>query len=336
MPARPVDHHQPAAATCNAVVGIDSKLDSCPGLSAGAGRFFPNSKAPKTLLPAELSRADEDEFTLVALPDTQHYADKHPEILLEQVRFVLKNRDTLQISAVVELGDLVQHSSSAEQWQRAAAAFALLERANPVQPDGMPFGIAVGNHDQEPRANPQGTEFYNRWFGRQRFLGREYYGGHHAADNDNSFLTFRRGRYQYLLLLLEYDENMDGDVLDWAGEVLRAHPHHFGIVVSHYLIDSRAQWGDQGLRIYERLRTEPNLSLMLSGHIVTEARRSDRRAGGFVHTLLSDYQSRARGGEGWLRLIRFFPNRREIGVFTYSPLLSRWEVDANSRFDLRY
>ncbi|HVJ21240.1 MAG TPA: metallophosphoesterase [Polyangiaceae bacterium] len=334
--AGPVDRHEPAELTCNALLPLGSEFNPCAGLNPGAARFFPSSTASAASLPAELTRGDKDEFTLVALPDTQYYAEQHPEILLEQVRFVLKNQQALQVRALVELGDLVQHGASTEQWQRAAAAFGLLERASAGQPHGLPYGVAVGNHDQEPNGGPQGTEFYNRWFGRQRFVGREYYGGHHATDNDNSYLTFTRGKHQYLMLLLEYDEQMDDGVLAWARDVLRSHPRHFGIVVSHFLIDARAEWGEQGRRIYAKLRTEPNLSLMMSGHMVTEARRSDPRAGGMVHTLLSDYQSRARGGEGWLRLVRFFPNRREIGVFTYSPLLGRWEVDANSRFDLSY
>jgi hypothetical protein len=76
----------------------------------------PSSTALSTRLPAELTRGDADEFTLVALPDTQYYAEKHPEILLEQLRFVLRNREALSIAAVVELGDLVQHGSSTEQW----------------------------------------------------------------------------------------------------------------------------------------------------------------------------------------------------------------------------
>jgi hypothetical protein len=332
----PFDQHEPAQVTCSAVLPLGTKLNPCAGLSQGAARFFPNSTASLAPLPSELTRGDADEFTLVALPDTQYYAERHPEILLEQVRFVLKNRKALQVRAVVELGDVVQHGASAQEWQRAAAAFGLLEQAGAGQPHGVPYGVAVGNHDQEPMGGPQGTEFYNRWFGRQRFVGREYYGGHHAADNDNSFFTFARGDHQYVVLLLEYDERMDGDVLDWARGVLRTHPRHVGIVVSHFLIDARADWGDQGRRIYLKLKSEPNLSLMLSGHMVTEARRSDPRAGGMVHTLLSDYQSRAQGGQGWLRMVRFFPNRREIGVFTYSPLLARWEVDANSRFDLHY
>jgi hypothetical protein len=192
----------------------------------------------------------------------------------------------------------------------------------------------VGNHDQHPQAHSLGTAAFNEWFGAGRFRGRPYYGGHFGADNDNSYFTFGAGEHRYLALLLEYDERQGREILAWARGVMRAHPSHRVIVGAHYLIDAEARWGEQGRRVYEALREEPNLSLMLCGHMVTEARRTDPKVNGVVHTLLSDYQSRKNGGDGWLRLMRFFPNQGTVAVFTYSPSSMAWEVDESSRFDL--
>ena len=67
----------------------------------------------------------------------------------------------------------------AAQWTNADAAFDILE--NPLTtglPDGMPYGITVGNHDQEPGGAARSgadenvtTTLYNQTFPRSRFAG---------------------------------------------------------------------------------------------------------------------------------------------------------------------
>ncbi len=216
----------------------------------------------------------------------------------------------------------------------AHQALTLLELSGDRQQGGIPYGVVVGNHDQHPQAHALGTAAFNEWFGPGRFRGRPYYGGHFGTDNDNSYFTFGRGQQEFLVLLLEYDELQKGRHFRLGSRRdarPSVSPRDRG---AHYLIDAEARWGEQGQRVYEALREEPNLTLMLCGHMVTEARRSDPKVNGIVHTLLSDYQSRQNGGDGWLRLLRFFPNQRKVAVFTYSPSLMAWEVDESSRFDL--
>jgi hypothetical protein len=55
-----------------------------------------------------------------------------------------------------------------------------------------------------------------------------------------------------------------------------------------------------------------------------------------VHTLLADYQNRANGGDGWLRLLEFSPAANEIQVRTYSPTRDEYETDEDSEFTLSY
>ena len=59
---------------------------------------------------------------------------------------------------------------------RADSALTVLETAAPGLPHGLPYGVCVGNHDQTPMGDPQGsTEFYNQFFGVGRFAGRGYF-----------------------------------------------------------------------------------------------------------------------------------------------------------------
>ena len=75
---------------------------------------------------------------------------------------------------------------------------------------------------------------------------------------------------------------------------------------------------------------------MLAGHRHGEGRRTDIFNGNTVHTLLSDYQGRANGGDGWLRILEFSPANNQIRVRTYSPSLNQFETDADSEFTLSY
>jgi len=58
--------------------------------------------------------------------------------------------------------------------------------------------------------------------------------------------------------------------------------------------------------------------------------------GDTVYSWMADYQSRANGGDGWMRLMRFSPSTNSISVKTYSPKLNQYETDASSQFSVYY
>lgn len=320
----------------------------------GAGLVF--------LLCASCARP-EPSFTIVVLPDTQFYvAGLHggtPEMFESQTRWIVEHRDSLNIVFVTQLGDCVEHGDAElAEWQRADVAMSVLEDPElEGLPDGIPFGIAVGNHDQSPRGDADGTTgYYNRFFGESRFVGRAYYGGHYGATNDNHYQLFSAGHAGFIIVHLEYDTSPDEAVLEWADDLLKTFSDRQAIVVTHYLIGAGtrpagyageepgpAPFSDQGRAIYEALGDNPNLILMLGGHIGGdggEGRRVDTRDGHTVHSLLSDYQSRDNGGNGLLRIMRFFPDRGEIAVSTFSPHANGGrgvrERDEDSEFTLEY
>ena len=129
---------------------------------------------------------------------------------------------------------------------------------------------------------------------------------------------------------------MDPAALDWAYSVLEDHPDRRAIVVSHYVLDGNAAFSDQGEALYQRLKVFPNFFLMIGGHLSNETVRYDTFEERTVYTMLVNYQSRPNGGDGWLRLLEFSPERGEIHGETYSPTLDSWETDADSDFVLDY
>jgi hypothetical protein len=287
---------------------------------------------------ASLAGCVEDEptgesFSLVVLPDTQYYAQGHPDIFLSQTTWIREHADQLGIGGVVHVGDLVENGNQEEtEWEIADEAFATLEQRGPGRLVGIPFGIAPGNHDQTPRGNPGGTESFNEWFGVHRFENRAYYGGACGHGNDNSFMTLEVGGTRLLILLVAYDEEPDAETLEWMQEVLREHPDHLAVMAAHHVIGREAEWSGQGQVFFEAIRHEPQMRLILAGHVRGEARRTDDG----ITTLLADYQGRAEGGSGWLRLLTFHPAEDRLQVRTYSPYLDEWERDADSDFELDF
>ena len=289
-------------------------------------------------------------FTIVVMGDTQHYAETDNGLFDVQAQWIADHRLSLNIAYVAHVGDCTENAELDSDWVVADAAMSLIE--DPVLsslPDGMPWGFAPGNHDQFPwgagSLGNQGatTPLFNQYFGVARFAGRGYYGDHFGTNNDNHYHLFSASGMDFIVLDLEYD-SVDGPlrqaVLEWADGVLKAHAARRAIVVSHYILTSKGPdpvpFSGQGQAIYDALKDNPNLFLMLSGHLTNERRRTDSFGGGTVHSLLADFEDRPNGGDGWLRLLEFTPESDEIHVRTFSPSLDQVETDLNSEFVLDY
>jgi hypothetical protein len=87
------------------------------------------------------------DFTVVALPDTQYYTDEARggkfEMFTSQTDWVAHNKTRENIKAVIGLGDIVDNSEAAAEWQRADAAYRILDRA------AVPYAPVLGNHDYD-------------------------------------------------------------------------------------------------------------------------------------------------------------------------------------------
>lgn len=292
-------------------------------------------------------------FSVVVLPDTQYYISEENggvgEMFLAQTQWVVENAETYDIRAVLHVGDLVEHRENfVSEWLSAVQAMETLEQSLPGWPEGIPYGIAVGNHDQNNTTMPGAAIYYNQYFGEDRFLGREYYGGHAGAGNENSYIAFSAGELDLLAFFFEYDQpddptgnsGPDPEVLEWARRVLREHPDHLGILVAHSCLQNTENnpkvdtpLSAQGQARWEALRGEPNLRLAVCGHVRDEGRRTDVAAS-MVHTLLADYQFDGQGGSGKLRLLTFHPAEDRLEVRTYSPYLDQWYEGPNAHYEL--
>ena len=259
-------------------------------------------------------------FTIVALPDTQYYSAFYPAIFTTQTQWIKENKTARNIVFATQEGDIIDVNITT-QWSNANTSMSVLDGQ-------VPYGIAPGNHD----GAPGGTAKFNTYFPYTRYSGNSWYGGHYGSDNDNSYQLFSGGGLDFIILHIEY--GADSNVLAWADGVLKAYPSRKAIVTSHYILNSDGTFGTYGTNIYNTLKGNPNLFLMLCGHMSGEAQRYDTYNGNTVYTLLADYQERSKGGDGWLRTMEFSPGGNTVAVRTYSPTLNRYETDADSQFTL--
>lgn len=290
------------------------------------------------------AQIEREPFTLVMLPDTQRYSEKRPDLFFAQTEWIKQNREAQRIVFVTHVGDLVQNRSKLRsEWEVADQAMAVLDGV-------VPYGVALGNHDydsdDEDRKNGIATMFLEYFQPDRRFQRHPGYGG--ASPNGlNTYFLFSGGGVDFIILHLEVEA--PDDTLQWAHEVLAQHAGRAAIISTHTYLrgkdgvgrETRRSYrrdGNPGERVWDKfVRRHPQVFMVLCGHVGSAEEYyqiSQNDAGGSVLEILADYQGRENGGDGWLRLIRFDPHRREIQIRTYSPALDRFERDENSEFIL--
>ena len=99
--------------------------------------------------------------------------------------------------------------------------------------------------------------------------GKSWYGGHYGSDNLNNYSLFSASENDFILINLQY--NASTAQLDWADALLKANSNRRGIVVQHNILNTDNSWNNQAP--YTALKDNPNLFLMLCGHMHNKHRR---------------------------------------------------------------
>ena len=294
-------------------------------------------------------------FTMVLLPDTQTYAEKHPEIFEAQTEWIAEHAD--EFAFVLQQGDLTQNNNDAE-WQVVEKALAKLDGK-------IPYTFVPGNHDMGSVpgkfADVRNTTLMNQYLPLSRYQSLPTFGGAFEKDKvDNTYHVFKAGGQEWLVLSLEFGPR--NEVLDWANQVVEKYPDHKIIVNTHaYLYsdstrhDGEDWWRPQGYgigkdtgpkapndgeQIWEKLvKKHPNMMFVFSGHVLHDGEGtliSEGESGNRVYQMLANYQEGVKGsekgGSGYLRLITVNPKAKTVEVKTYSPYLDKYMTDPKQQF----
>lgn len=331
------------------------------------------------LLASPIPRAEAEQFSIVVLPDTQSYLNANEPIFAAQTQWIADNAVAENIIYVTHLGDIVDTGTcqpTDAHWAVANDAFTILDTA------GIPYGIHPGNHDYDfnpgslPCTATQPTAKYNDGtlgrpgFGADRYLSPPYGAFDEQFDpspvsatkeNDNNFVLFQSpGGVKFISINLAWSNVNIPAVLDWADAKLKDYPNRKAIITSHEISVDRStstpcaapvgnNFGTYGGEMWNALKDNPNLYMMLSGHcqgehyfrmsgsgVQTAVHRvdTDRACMSDVHVMLSNYQFMNYNGPptpagntentGYLRIMRFDTIANTVDVETFSPWIDTY------------
>jgi 3',5'-cyclic AMP phosphodiesterase CpdA len=310
-------------------------------------------------LAPELSLAESEALTrftkgssmLAVLPDTQVYSLRLPGLYTAQTSWLRNYARRLDVRYALQLGDIT-HNNTKQEWERARAAMSLLDGV-------IPLAIVPGNHDYGPSgdATTRDTKL-NDYFSFAAASAMPTFGGAYEDGKlENTFHLFSIGARDFVLLALEWGPR--DEVIEWANEVMSGFPERDGILATHaYLNNDSLRYDhadttrrqrfnphdygtpggvNDGEELWEKLVRRHRFVMTLNGHVLGSgvgylASVTDR--GTTCHQMLSNFQMREQGGEGYLRLLEFLPDGVTVNVFTYSPLFDQFLDEEGQNFTL--
>jgi len=291
-------------------------------------------------------------FRLTLIPDPQNYANNsnYTAIYGKQMIWIANNSDSIKF--VLCQGDMTQLNND-DHWSIAAAAFTIMEAKK------VPFSFTPGNHDlgSTTNSNNRTSTMLNKYMPYSRYSRQPTFGGVYEANKmENSWSTFTRGDYKFLVLSLEFA--VRNKVLDWAATVIDSHPNYNVIINTHAYMGQNNQplagrwdngiagntgieYANDGQEMWDkRFKQHKNIIFIFSGHILgTGIGHRDTKGvnGNMVYQFAANYQTgvdgSVNGGNGYLRIVDVDPENHMLKIQTYSPTLDQYNTAAGQTFN---
>jgi hypothetical protein len=296
----------------------------------------------------------EGSWTLVLLPDTQHYSARLPGLFDMQTNWIARNKDKYNIKYVLHMGDITNNATR-QQWQRAQESMRLL--------DGhVPYVLNLGNHDfisQWTGAASTRNSYLNDYFSAADFANWPTYGGVMQEGRlDNCYHLFSAGGRDWIVISLAWAP--EDDTVAWADGIMKKYPDRKGILVTHSYLDVLGLRTDRrskykirafnphnfatpgtindGEELWRKLVKKHDFAFVFCGHVGTDAlHRLDSRneKGAMVHQMMADFQDRELGGGAYLALLEFLPDGKSVQCKTYSPLYDDYLTHPMQQYTLQ-
>ncbi len=186
------------------------------------------------LLEASRTSAQGKDFSIVVLPDPQHYASKHFKVGLAQTEWICQNAEKFQIKFVVSVGDNVDSGWLDTEFKRSVS---FMDKLKGV----VPYGVACGNHDLLDGKEGTHTSLkFVDYYGPQRFKKYSWYCG--ASESGfSSCQIFEGGGCKFLAI--ELAVSAPKAEISWAKEVIAEHPDLPVILTTHQMLDPEGKIG---------------------------------------------------------------------------------------------
>lgn len=218
-------------------------------------------KLTRYVMPEDQAPLEDYDYTFAVLGDTQIVTESYPNEFPKIYDYILNNKDTMNIKYVMGLGDITNNSTQRE-WDVAMKNILRLKGK-------IPFSLARGNHDTRVSFD-------------KNFSYKDYGDTVDGAYNNNMINTWKAftvGQRKFIVFTLDFGPSQA--VLDWASEIIKAHPDHNVIITTHAYIFRDGNFHDasyayppsqfggvlNGDQIWDRfVRKHKNIVLVLCGH----------------------------------------------------------------------
>ncbi len=303
----------------------------------------------------EIRAKDEYEYTysIAFLPDLQYMTNRFPNKLGAIFDHIIDTKEDKNLQYVVSVGDITDKDAQWE-WNAVKKQYDLLDAA------GIPYTLVRGNHD----IYTTDKVMLDQTFGKDS----EYYkhvaanGGFYDTNSaTNAYVRFEVGSVKYLILCLDWGIK-DTKVLDWADDVIEAHPDRRVMVTMHAWMNSdgtRFEEGDSCIPSdYNSANIDPqqmwddyfakhsNIDMIVCGHMHSDnilVENATGTNGNLVYQLLIDSQSSdlgvASGGYNGLGLIAymyFTEDGNHAKIEYYSTTYNRYYYEKNTEISLDF
>ena len=296
-------------------------------------------------------------YTWIWLPDPQTYQKfgRNQPLFETMIQWIKDQQKKLNIQLVFCTGDLVEQNNilqpdsingdqtSLEQWRSVSAAF---NKLNGI----VPYILCTGNHDYGIKSAENRYSQFNSYFPPQgnpltQILLVD------MAPNAAGAKTLENACYEWkspsgqLFLFFSLEFAPRREILAWTKEVAARpiYKQHTAIVITHSYLNSTGKRiekenyavtdANYGEAIYKELvQPAGNIRFVFSGHIGNSDEHRDQvgyrldtnAAKKEIHQIVFNAQREGggwhgNGGDGWLRILEFMPDKRTMNVYTFSP-----------------
>ena len=285
-------------------------------------------------------------ITLAFLPDTQSYVKWKNTPFIDQIDWLIANKDNLKLKFVGHEGDIVQsYDTDITEWEFAMGQ---MER---LYDNGIPFSTLPGNHDYSD--GTRDSTMYNTYCPLTYFEQMStYMGAYEENKSDNTYHKVNINGVDLLILSLEFGPR-DG-VIEWANTILENNSTTKALILVHsYLkyngellasVDNHAPSNGYGLGTDVNDGTDlwtklvypnNNVRFVICGHDGLSddgsgLRISIHEDGSNIYQVMSNYQYYP-DYPGYLLLLEF--SGENIRLRTYSPYLDEYKTDSESQED---
>lgn len=293
------------------------------------------------------------------------------------IKMVLHTGDLVENDDRITCNGYSGDQTSTQQWSFIADSFRKLDGV-------VPYLAATGNHDYTyVEADGAKRSRYKEFFYTEKNpLNRKMMcqymtnaQGEATLENAAFEMTAPDGK-RYLFMQLEYGPR--DTVLNWARRIadMEEYKYHRIVLLTHaylhhnserlqtavdmsafspVIVKGRAERtrpqlkdANNGEEIFNKLvYPASNIELVVCGHIAGHGFRTDKnKVGRNVNQMLFDAQAIGgdNGGDGWIRILEFYPDGKTVKVKTFSPLFAvspatqgmAWKHDSENEFTFNF